>query len=121
MMKVKHLSIAMSICFALNAKCWPATHVAQGTIRFEGSIVELSCGTGVTNNATLELTTCPALGRTPLIKVDNVGSLRELSNVTAKLIDNVDRGQYYDQRYELVDDAGAPVQSGVFLITTTIP
>lgn len=121
MMKIKHLSVAMSVFFALSGTCNATPLIAQGTIHFEGSIVEPGCRSDVTRNAAFELTTCPHVSRTQLVSVNQVDALDSSRHVTARLVANIDRGRYYDQRYELVDSAGKPIRSGMYLVTTTLP
>lgn len=120
-MKIKHLPVAISVVFTLSGSCWAATPAAPGTIRFEGAIVERSCSSGLSTQATVELNTCPALGRATVINVRNVDPLSARAQVTVKLLADSGQARYYDQRYALVDGTGAPVRSGNYLITMTLP
>lgn len=84
-MKIKHLPVAISVVFTLSGACWAATLAAPGTIRFDGAIVEGSCSSGLSTQATVELNTCPALGRATVINVRNIDPHSALAQVTVKL------------------------------------
>jgi type 1 fimbria pilin len=120
-MKIKCLPVAVSVFLALNGTCWAATPAAQGSIRFEGGIVERGCSPGVGADSTLHLKTCPATGRTPAVNVSNIDPLSAPADIRVKLLADRDQGRYYDQQYQLVDGTGAPVRSGNYLITVSLP
>ncbi|WP_137806424.1 type 1 fimbrial protein [Pseudomonas sp. G(2018)] len=120
-MKIKHLPVAISVFFTLSGSSWAATPGAPDTIRFEGAIVERSCSSGLSTQATVKLNTCPALGRATVVNVRNVDPLSASAQVTVKLLADSGQGRYYDQRYALVDATGAPVRSGNYLMTMTLP
>ncbi|MNN69375.1 hypothetical protein D3C81_1851620 [compost metagenome] len=120
-MNFKSLPVAVSIFLALNGTCWAATPAAPGSIRFEGGIVERGCSPGVGKDSTLHLKTCPATGRTPVVNVRNIDPTSAPADITVKLLADRDQGRYYDQQYQLVDGAGAPVRSGDYLITVSLP
>ncbi|MDD2049989.1 type 1 fimbrial protein [Pseudomonas putida] len=115
-----------AILFSLGAVSQAAPPVAQGEIRFTGSIVESSCSTSFESSG-WRMEGCPTLARGTGIHLRQIkpqASLSALDNtaVQVKLVaDSGDQGRYYDQQYALVDKLGRPVTSGQYLITLTTP
>ncbi|MHC8354576.1 type 1 fimbrial protein [Pseudomonas sp. LB3P81] len=119
-MKIMHLSAAMSLCFTLNSACHAAPPMAQGTIRFQGAIVERGCSAAMGKPSTLMLNACPTPAGTPTVNVHGIDPISARANL--KLVSDSGReARYYDQQFEIVDSSGAPVRSGNYLITMTLP
>ncbi|MNF54230.1 hypothetical protein D3C84_356540 [compost metagenome] len=121
--KLKVVSVA--VLFSLCAVCQAATPMAQGTIRFTGSIVESSCQTS-SQPGGWRMDGCPALARDTAIDVRRIDpqasvSALDSTSVQVKLVAENVQDRYYDQQYALVDHAGKPVTSGNYLITLTSP
>ncbi|MFK8330172.1 type 1 fimbrial protein [Pseudomonas sp. BJa5] len=111
--------------FSLSALCQGATPMAQGVIRFSGSIVESSC-TLSSQAGGWGMDDCPTLARGADIDVRRIApqaSVSALDNAPVKVRLVADRtsGRYYNQQYALVDKAGNPVTAGNYLITLTSP
>lgn len=123
----KHLSVGISLFFAVSGACLAATLAGQGVIRFQGSIVEPGCTSHVGANSTVELNGCPTSARgsaSNAVGVEPVRSVTALdhSRVDVKLVSESSKdGRYYDRQYALVDGAGKPLKSGSYLITLTAP
>ncbi|PSS50648.1 hypothetical protein [Pseudomonas sp. BBP2017] len=120
-LQVASVVMLLSLC----AVCQAATPMAQGTIRFTGSIVESSCKTSF-QPIGWRMDDCPALARNTAIdvrRIDQQASVSALdsTSVKVKLVAENVQGRYYDQHYALVDHAGKPVTSGKYLITLTSP
>ncbi|MNJ54752.1 hypothetical protein D3C77_502080 [compost metagenome] len=121
--KLKVVSVA--VLFSLGAVCQAATPIAQGTIRFTGSIVESPCQTS-SQPGGWRMDGCPAQVREAAINVRRIdpqasASALDSTSVQVKLVAENRQGRYYDQHYVLVDHAGKPVTSGNYLITLTSP
>jgi type 1 fimbria pilin len=122
--KLKVTSVA--VLFSLCAVCQAATPIAQGEIRFTGSIVESFCTTS-SQPSGWRMQGCPSMARGTGIdvrRIDPHATVRALDNASAQVrlvADSGDRGRYYDQQYALVDNAGRPVTTGNYLITLTSP
>ncbi|MBK5416653.1 type 1 fimbrial protein [Pseudomonas sp. TH31] len=123
----KPLSVGISLFFAMSGACLAATSLGQGVIRFQGSIVESSCGSHVGANSTVELSGCSTSAQGSAVSARSVEPVSSVSapdhsRVDVKLVKETRRdGRYYDQQYTLVDGAGKPVNSGTYLITLTAP
>ncbi|MBD9456099.1 type 1 fimbrial protein [Pseudomonas sp. PDM05] len=104
---------------------WTGVSMAapSGVIRFSGSVVMPGCESAAVGGRTLELKGCPQASRGSGFDVRSVGSVKALGNAPAnvKLVSDSGDGRYYDQRYELVDAAGKPIQSGLYVVTMTAP
>jgi hypothetical protein len=126
-MNGKRLSVGISLFFALSGVNLAATASGQGVIQFHGSIVEPGCTSRVGMSSTVEFNGCPTPLPGSAISVRSVESVRSVSaldhsSVNVKLLADSGRdGHYYDQQYEMVDGAGKPVRSGMYLITLTSP
>ncbi|WP_095061615.1 type 1 fimbrial protein [Pseudomonas sp. Irchel s3f7] len=122
-MNSKHLAVGFSLLFALNGACL----AASSTISFQGSIVESGCQPNMGTAATFELYGCPVQSRTMAFSAKSITPTVGVSSlnptgVKVKLLDEKERkSRYFDQQYALVDDTGAPVQSGNYLITLSMP
>jgi hypothetical protein len=57
-MNGKHLSVGISLFFALSGACLAATPVSQGVIQFHGSIVESGCTSRVGASSMFEFNDC---------------------------------------------------------------
>ncbi|MFC6301363.1 type 1 fimbrial protein [Pseudomonas sp. CCM 7893] len=125
-MNLKRLSVVMGLFFVMVESCGAASQVGQGVIQFHGSIVEPGCASSA-SGAVMELKGCSPASRGSQInvrRVQPVSSVTALdhSAVSARLVaDSGQGGRYYDQQYALVDSAGKPVHSGMYLITLTSP
>ena len=124
-MSINRLAIGASLFFALNSGSQAAVPLGQGVIQFHGSVVESSCIAHVNMSSSFELQRCPQPMLGTAVNVRTVESTRSVSaaghsSVKVKLlaVSSLD-GRYYNQRFELVDGSGKPVQSGRYLITVT--
>lgn len=128
-MSIKLALAGIGMFLGLSGVCSAAPQSIQGTIYFHGSIVEEPCTPSATTDgrAVLSLHKCPRLSRGNDIRVNGVGPSSSVtalgqSPVNVKLVaDSGKQGRYYDQQYALVDAAGKPVNSGVYVITLTSP
>ena len=124
-MSINRLAIGASLFFALNSGSQAAVPLGQGVIQFDGSVVESSCITHVNMSSSFELQRCPQPMLGTAVNVRTVESTRSVSaaghsSVKVKLLAvSSPDGRYYNQRFELVDGSGKPVQSGRYLITVT--
>ncbi|KAF0863474.1 type 1 fimbrial protein [Pseudomonas sp. LD120] len=125
-MNIALASTAFGLFLGLSSSCFAATPVAQGVIRFTGSIVESNC-TSSAASSRLSLRQCPQGSRGVAIDVQRVDPVVGVSglgrsSVKVKLLsDSGTKGRYYDQQYAFVDYAGKAVISGTYLITLNIP
>ncbi|MHC8340298.1 type 1 fimbrial protein [Pseudomonas sp. HLT2-19-2] len=121
----KPMSFGISLYFALSGVCLAATPATQGVIEFRGSIVEPSCMSRFSENTGFELTDCPSPGRAPAINARRIEPVASISTTARpavnvrQLADSGQRSRY--QHYQLADDAGSPVRSGMYLVTLTMP
>lgn len=128
-MSTKLVLAGVGMFLGLSGICSAAPQSIQGTIYFHGSIVEEPCTPSSTaqGGAALSLRQCPQFSRGNDIRVHGVGPSSSVtaigkSPVNVKLVtDSGKEGRYYDQQYALVDEAGKPVNSGMYLITLTSP
>ncbi|PXX75370.1 hypothetical protein SAMN05660489_00845 [Pseudomonas sp. LAMO17WK12:I10] len=128
-MSSKLVLAGVGMFLGLSGICSAAPQSIQGTIYFHGSIVEEPCTPSSTaqGGAALNLRQCPQFSRGNDIRVHGVGPSSSVtaigkSPVNVKLVtDSGKEGRYYDQQYALVDEAGKPVNSGMYLITLTSP
>lgn len=128
-MSTKLVLAGVGMFLGLSGICSAAPQSIQGTIYFHGSIVEEPCTPSSTaqGGAALSLRQCPQFSRSNDIRVHGVGPSSSVtaigkSPVNVKLVtDSGKEGRYYDQQYALVDEAGKPVNSGMYLITLTSP
>jgi type 1 fimbria pilin len=124
-MSINRLAIGASLFFALNSGSQAAVPLGQGVIQFHGSVVESSCIAHVNMSSSFELQRCPQPMLGTAVNVRTVESTRSVSaagysSVKVKLLAvSSPDGRYYNQRFELVDGSGKPVQSGRYLITVT--
>ena len=126
-MNGKHLSLGITLCFAISGACQAASSMAQGTIKFSGYISGPNCLSSTNNVSGFDLNDCPFPGHTNFmsaIRVEPISSVTapDHSAVNIKLLG--ESGQslgHYDQQYQLVDSSGSPVRSGMYLITLTTP
>lgn len=124
-MSINRLAIGASLFFALNSGSQAAVPLGQGVIQFHGSVVESSCIAHVNMSSSFELQRCPQPMLGTAVNVRTVESTRLVSaaghsSVKVKLLAvSSPDGRYYNQRFELVDGSGKPVQSGRYLITVT--
>ena len=119
MNSVKRLSLVAGF-FAL----WTgASMAADGVIRFEGRVVEPGCQSSSRGGSTLELTGCPQKLRDSQLNVQPIRSVQAVGTapVQVKLLTDSGAGRYYDQRYQLVDGRGKPIQSGAYVVTLIAP
>ncbi|MEG0861441.1 MAG: type 1 fimbrial protein [Pseudomonas sp.] len=121
------LSVAsVTMLFSLCTVCQAAPAVAQGEIRFTGSIVESSCTTS-SRPGGWRMEGCPSLARGTGIDVQRLdphATVRALDNASAQarlVADSGEQGRYYDQQYVLVDNLGKPITTGNYLVTLTTP
>ena len=123
-MNVALVSTAFGLLFGLSSSCFAASPVAQGVIRFTGSIVESNCASSAASTG-VSLRQCPQGSRGGSIDVTRVGtsvSSPDRSAVKLKLLtDSGPQGRYYDQHYAVVDQSGKAITSGTYLITLNIP
>ncbi|BAQ73227.1 MULTISPECIES: hypothetical protein [Pseudomonas] len=123
-MNATFASTAFGLLLGLSSSCFAAAPVAQGVIRFTGSIVESNCASSAASTG-LSLRQCPQGSRGGAIDVTRVGtrvSAVERSAVKLKLLaDSGSQGRYYDQQYAFVDQSGKAVTSGTYLITLSVP
>lgn len=123
-MNATFASTAFGLLLGLSSSCFAAAPVAQGVIRFTGSIVESNCASSAASTG-LSLRQCPQGSRGGAIDVTRVGtrvSTVERSAVKLKLLaDSGSQGRYYDQQYAFVDQSGKAVTSGTYLITLSVP
>ena len=123
-MNATFASTAFGLLLGLSSSCFAAAPVAQGVIRFTGSIVESHCTTSAASTG-LSLRQCPQGSRGGAIDVTRVGtsvSAVDRSAVKLKLLaDSGSQGRYYDQQYAFVDQPGKVVTSGTYLITLSVP
>ncbi|MCO7568818.1 type 1 fimbrial protein [Pseudomonas chlororaphis] len=123
-MNATFASTAFGLLLGLSSSCFAAAPVAQGVIRFTGSIVESHCTTSAASTG-LSLRQCPQGARGGAIDVTRVGtsvSAVDRSAVKLKLLaDSGSQGRYYDQQYAFVDQSGKAVTSGTYLITLSVP
>lgn len=123
-MNATFASTAFGLLLGLSSSCFAAAPVAQGVIRFTGSIVESHCTTSAASTG-LSLRQCPQGSRGGAIDVTRVGtsvSAVDRSAVKLKLLaDSGSQGRYYDQQYAFVDQSGKAVTSGTYLITLSVP
>ncbi|MGC5700149.1 type 1 fimbrial protein [Pseudomonas sp. NFXW11] len=124
-MNVKFAVTAFGLLLGLSSSCFAAAPVAQGVIRFTGSIVETNCASSAASSG-LKLRQCPQGSRGGSIDVQRVDPMARSglasSRVKVKLLaDSGTQGRYYDQRYAFVDQAGKPLVSGTYLITLSVP
>ena len=117
-MNVKGLSVVIGFL-----SIWAGSCMAGGVIQFHGSIVTPGCAAGASSGSTLELKGCPQVFRGNQFDVQTVRSVQAVGNapVNVKLVADSGEGRYYDQRYQVVDSGGKPVQSGAYIITMTAP
>ena len=117
-MNVKGLSVVTSLL-----TIWAGSCMASGVIQFRGSVVAPGCEAGASSGSTLELKGCPQVFRGNQFDVQTIRSVQAVGNapVNVKLVADSGEGRYYDQRYQLVDSRGKPVQSGAYIVTMTAP
>jgi len=120
-MNVIRLSLVTGFLAVWTGTCMAAPQ--GGVVRFYGSIVEPGCTTAAASGSIMDLKGCPQASRGSGFDVRSVGSVKALGNAPAnvKLVSDSGDGRYYDQRYELVDTAGKPIQSGLYVVTMTAP
>ncbi|MVV49339.1 type 1 fimbrial protein [Pseudomonas sp. PB120] len=121
-MNGKQISVCISLFLALKGTCLAAAP-PSGTVQFHGSIVEPGCTSRASTQAAFELNGCPFPGHAVTMKVNSLGPvIRGHGSVNVKrLADSGQKDRYYDSQYELVDGAGKPVRSGMYLITLSMP
>lgn len=117
-MNVKRLSLVTGLLAV-----WAGSCMASGVIQFRGSVVTPGCEAGALGGSALELKGCPQVFRGNQFDVQTIRSVQAVGNspVNVKLVADSGEGRYYDQRYQLVDSRGKPVQSGAYIITMTAP
>jgi type 1 fimbria pilin len=126
-MNGRHLSVGISFFFALSGVCLAATPASQGSIQFRGSIVEPSCLSHAGQNSAFEINGCAPLNLGTAVNVRSVAPISSVSAVghsavNVKLLaDNGQSGRDYAGQYQLVDERGTPVRSGMYVITLTAP
>lgn len=119
-------SIGAGLLFSVSGARLAGTSIGQGVISFNGSIIESPCVVSAQADA-LNLSDCPAQARGTRVSLQAVEprvAIRSLGHdrVDVKLVADSGRaGRYYNQQFTLVDSAGEPVTSGVYLITLTTP
>ncbi|MBV4473565.1 type 1 fimbrial protein [Pseudomonas sp. B2M1-30] len=119
-MRIQHLPVVTGLLFALNNACWAAPPATQGVIRFQGAIVEAPCNTDRVMHSRFDLTRCPAAARAMTVEANSVDPLKIASPVTVQRLSDIDNGRFHDQQYQLVDEEGAPLRSGNYLITMSL-
>jgi len=117
-MKIKHLPIVISILSTLSGASRTAV-AAENTLRLEGAIVERVCHSSVKTPGMFELNTCPALARATAFGVNSLD--RPRPGIRLTLLADSGQDRYYDRRYALVDNTGATVSAGNYLVTMTLP
>lgn len=117
-MNVKRLSLVTGLLAV-----WAGSCMASGVIQFQGRIYAPSCTPVAPGGSALELKECPQAFRGNQFDVQTIRSVQAVGNapVNVKLVADSGEGRYYDQRYQLVDSRGKPVQSGAYIITMTAP
>ncbi len=126
-MRINGLSVAAGLLVVWAGTCGAAQTVSQGTILFHGSIVEPGCMSNAHNGSVIELTGCPSASRGNRIDVHRVAPVASVkatgdTSVHAVLLTDTGRdARYYDQRYQLVDSRGKPIQSGAYVMTLSSP
>ena len=120
MNNVMRLSVVTGFLALWTGACMAAP---SGVIRFSGSVVTPGCESVAVGGSALDLKGCPQVSRGSRFDVRAVGSVKALGNapVNVKLLSDSGDGRYYDQRYVLVDTAGKPIQSGLYVVTMTAP
>lgn len=116
-MKMIPLAATMILCISVNNAGYAAVSTAQGTVRFEGRIVERGCSDATEESSRLVLSNCPVPGATPTLNVHGIDPINAGATVTLKRIADSGAGQ----QFEIVDRSGTPVRSGNYLITVTLP
>ena len=126
-MNGKHLSLGITLCFAMSGACQAASSVAQGTIEFSGYIAGPNCLSSSNNVSGFDLNDCPFPGHANTMHASRIEPISSVtapdhSAVNIKLLaDSSQSLGHYDQKYQLVDSSGSPVRSGMYLITLTTP
>lgn len=121
-LRVASVIMLFSLCSVAQAM----TPIAQGEIRFTGSIVESSCTTS-TQPGGWRMEGCPALARGTDIdvqQIDPLATVKALDRASEQVrlvADTGNQGRYFDQQYALIDARGNPITTGNYLITLTTP
>ncbi|ROM33805.1 hypothetical protein BK648_23815 [Pseudomonas poae] len=119
-MNVIRLSVVTGFLAVWAGACMAAS---SGVIQFHGSIVEPGCKATAQGGSTVALNGCPQAMRGSRFDVQPVRTVQALGNAVAnvKLVADSGSGRYYDQRYQLVDALGKPIESGAYIVTLTAP
>ena len=119
-MNLQKLSAAASFVLLMLNVSPALASPAEGVISFKGRIFGTACDPSNTVRAVMTLKSCPAISRSNIINVRSVGSGSGLEQGAPKvtlLYDSGAGGNYYDQHYLLVNQAGEPLRSGAYLVT----
>ncbi|PRA23115.1 hypothetical protein [Pseudomonas poae] len=100
-----------------------ACMASDGVIQFQGRIFAPGCTPLAPGGSTLELNGCPQAFRGNQFDVQPIRSVQAVGNsaVKVKLLTDSGAGRYYDQRYQLVDGRGKPIQTGAYVVTLIAP
>lgn len=119
-MNLQKLSAAASFVLLMLNVSPVLASPAEGVISFKGRVFGAACDPSNTAGAVMTLKSCPAISRSNIINVRSVGSGNGLEQAAPKatlLHDSGAGGNYYDQHYLLVNQAGEPLRSGAYLVT----
>lgn len=121
-MNGRNLLIISSLAYTMANPCWAVTapEPPQSAIQFQGGLIEPSCGHADTGPF-IELKNC-VTSRADAVDIHIIQrrisiSGRGQENVSVKLIQNGGT----EPHYVVVDGHGAPVSSGLYLVTLTSP
>lgn len=127
-MNGKYFSLIGIILYLIMCNVSQAAQpLVQGGIAFRGGLADPNCISRVNKTSGFELTNCPLPSGTNTLRakrIEPIGSVSafDRSHVHIKLIAyNSQGGRSYSQRYQLVDDSGSPIKSGMYLITSVVP
>jgi len=126
-MSIKNLS-AMVGLIIISGSCYDSAQAApQGVIHFHGNIVESGCVSNAPNGPLFELTVCPFASsgkRITVYHAPSFPSAQKVGDPSARIVllaDTANGAYYHDQRYQLVDYFGEPIQSGAYVVTVNLP
>ena len=117
-------SVGAGLLLTMSGACFGATPFATGVIHFQGSITEPPCSTTRHSNG-LSFNDCPTAAHAQDIRVQKIEQRQAISSahnldVSLKRVKDSGATQPHDnQEYLLVDGAGRPVSTGVYIITLT--
>ena len=124
-MSIKHLAVAAGLFLAGIGTFSQAQQPSRGVINFHGSIVEPSCNASSEGESLMQLKGCTTASRGNLISAHSVQPFNTVKSVQGSatqvrlVADSGTNGRYYNQSYQLMDNAGAPVRSGSYVVTIT--